>query len=100
MQGEQLVVVPLNQADGPGSAWGRVSLQARHVTESHAPPESSIALTRQWAAAGRPITVHVYEGAGHGIYQQGTDTDGRAYHYKDPRYIADLIAWLRDLPHT
>lgn len=63
-----------------------------------APPASSIALTRRWAASGKPMTVLVYEGATHGIYHQAVDADGHSYRYKDPRYIADLLQWLRDLP--
>lgn len=63
-----------------------------------APPASSIALTRQWAASGKPMRIQVYEGATHGIYRQAVDAEGNHYRYKDPRYIADLVQWLRDLP--
>jgi len=65
--------------------------------DEDAPPDTSVAMVRNWIDAGKPFTLFTYPGAVHGVYLLASDSSGRPYRYKSPEYIADLVRWLTAL---
>jgi|GEM_PF-1915504 len=64
------------------------------LADEDAPPETSISLLEEWIEQGKPIDLHTYADAEHGMYHTMINSSGESYRYKDPEYIRHLIDWL------